>query len=82
MNNNNNMQSGFVSKFTEGFFLILHYGATTRVYARVIDAETVRDACSELGRLFSGTFTPADADQIAWSRALLNRGGGVPVLMS
>lgn len=50
-----------------GFWGILSYYPRTRVYARVIDAVSVRDACATLARTFAGEFRPADDDTTKWA---------------
>jgi hypothetical protein len=62
------MDKGYVFKLAPGIFGILTYRPTTETLCRIIDTENVYVACAMLAQEFSGTFVPADSDQVAWAK--------------
>lgn len=77
------MQTGYVFALDTrcpGFYGILSYYPKTTVQIRIMETDSVRVACEELGREFAGAFVPADTDQIAWGRVLFNARGGAEIL--
>ena len=76
----NEMQSGYVFNLGAGIFGVLFYGKRTDILLRMIDTDSVYDACRILGGQFAGRFVPADSDQAAWGRTIFNVRGSALVL--
>ena len=77
------MTTGYVFQLDPkcpGFWAILFYGETTQVQLRIIETDSVYDACTRLGAEFAGRFIPADSDQIAWGRVVFKARGSALVL--
>ncbi len=71
---NANLTPGHVYRIMDGLFGIVVYrrvGSTkTEIMCRVIDVDTVREACAILNSEFAGKFTPADSDTELWGKTL------------
>jgi hypothetical protein len=66
------MQTGHVFKLAGRIFGILTYLPETRVFCSVIETDSIYDVCERLGRNFAGRFIPADSDETAWGRTIVN----------
>ena len=66
------MTTGYVFKLADRIYGILTYSPETRVFCRVIETDSIPAACEELGRNFAGRFVPANSDETAWGRAIVN----------
>jgi len=66
------MQTGYVFKLAERIFGILTYSPETRVLCRVIETDSIPAACEELGRNFAGEFRPANMDETAWGKTIVD----------
>ena len=78
------MKPGYVYKLTSGIFGIVVYRAPgsnkTELLCRVIDTDSVLEACEILRSQFAGAFTPANADQAQWGNAVWSVDSSVKVL--
>ncbi len=77
------MNKGHVYKMVDGIFGILTHSPTTQVLCRVIDVDTVEEACTLLSKDFSGHFLPLTSeDDHKWAKQVLagRQGGSVLVL--
>lgn len=64
------MTHGYVFRLAAGIWGILAYLDRPTVFCRIIETDSVYDACAQLGRQFAGAFSPADTDQIAWAKVV------------
>ena len=74
------MTHGYLFKLAPGFWGILAYLDRPTVFIRVIDTDSVYQACEELSRTHAGHFSPADTDQVAWGNVIFKARGGAELL--
>lgn len=76
---------GAVYKQASGIFGIVVYRSPgsnkTEVISRVIDTDSVYEACEILSREFAGEFKPADIDQTQWGQIVAESQGSCRVLL-
>ena len=67
------MHTGHVYTIAPGFFGILTHYPRPEVLCRIIDVDTVGEACTLLGADFSGIFVPlTSVDDHKWAQSVLN----------
>lgn len=78
------LKEGHVYRMCDGIFgiVVFRYPGSnkTELLCRVIDVDTVRDACKALASEFAGKFTPCDTDLKAWGETLMHNRGSATLL--
>ena len=78
------LKAGYVYKMTDGIFGIVVYrfpgSKKTELLCRMIDTDSVYEACEILNAEFAGVFKPADTDTRKWGETIMRAQGSARVL--
>ena len=72
MTNRNTMTTGYVFKLSDGFYGIFTF-AKPNTFCTFLVADTVDNACLELGYTFAGNFKPANFIVTSYAKKLMSK---------